>query len=224
MKKILLLLANGFEILEASAFVDVMGWNLKEGDYSTELFTCALKKEIKSSFNQTFKVDYLINELDVNSFDALAVPGGFKDYNYYEDAYNEQFLSVIRSFKEKNKIIASVCVGALPLAKSGALKNKNGTTYNSNEYRKELKSFGVVLINQTNILSLFHKSFIECIRRRTACNHDTGFTRLRSKKAGNITILSNIWLHRTGHRFKIGSSLKMIIRLQLAQIYPNGFS
>ena len=148
MKKILLLLANGFEILEASAFIDIVGWNLKEGDYSTELFTCALKKEIKSSFNQTFKVDYLINELDVNSFDALAVPGGFKDYNYYEDAYNEQFLSVIRSFKEKNKIIASVCVGALPLAKSGALKNKNGTTYNSNEYRKELKSFGVNLINE----------------------------------------------------------------------------
>ena len=148
MKKILLLLANGFEILEASAFVDVMGWNLKEGDYSTKLFTCALKKEINSSFNQTFKVDYLINELDVNSFDALAVPGGFKDFNYFKDAYNEDFLNVIRSFDQQNKVIASVCVGALPLAKSGALKNKNGTTYNSNEYRKELKSFGVNLINE----------------------------------------------------------------------------
>ena len=47
-------------MLEASAFMDVMGWNLKEGDYSTELFTCALKKEIKSSFNHAFKVDYLV--------------------------------------------------------------------------------------------------------------------------------------------------------------------
>ena len=148
MKKTLLLLANGFEILEASAFVDVMGWNLKEGDYSTELFTCALKKEIKSSFNQTFKVDYLINELDVNSFDALAVPGGFKDFNYYKDAYNEDFLNVIRSFNQQNKIIATVCVGALPLAKSGALKNKNGTTYSSIEYRNELKSFLVNLIDK----------------------------------------------------------------------------
>ena len=148
MKKILLLLANGFEILEASAFVDVMGWNLKEGDYSTELFTCALKKEIKSSFNQTFKVDYLINELDLNSYDALAVPGGFKDFNYYKDAYNEDFLNVIRSFNQQNKIIATVCVGALPLAKSGALKNKNGTTYSSIEYRNELKSFLVNLIDK----------------------------------------------------------------------------
>ena len=148
MKKILLLLANGFEILEASAFVDVMGWNLKEGDYSTELFTCALKKEIKSSFNQTFKVDYLINELDVNSYDALAVPGGFKDFNYYKDAYNEDFLNVIRSFNQQNKVIATVCVGALPLAKSGVLKNKNGTTYSSTEYRSELKSFLVNLIDK----------------------------------------------------------------------------
>ena len=148
MKKILLLLANGFEILEASAFIDVMGWNLKEGNLSTALSTCGLKKEVKSSFDQTFKVDYLVEQVDVNSYDALAIPGGFKNYNYYEDAYNEQFLSIIRSFKEKNKIVASVCVGALPLAKSGALKNKNGTTYNNNEYRKELKSFGVNLINE----------------------------------------------------------------------------
>jgi len=52
MKKVLLLLAEGFEIFEASVFIDVIGWNLVEGDNSTELFTCGLKKEIKSSFNQ----------------------------------------------------------------------------------------------------------------------------------------------------------------------------
>ena len=141
-------MANGFEILEASAFMDIMGWNLKEGNLSTAIYTCALKKEVNSSFNHTLKVDYLVEQVDVNYYDALAIPGGFKDYNYYKDAYNEQFISIIRSFKEKNKIIATVCVGALPLAKSGALKNKNGTTYHNLEYRKELKSFGVNFINE----------------------------------------------------------------------------
>ena len=148
MKKILLLLATGFEILEASAFIDVIGWNLEEGDRSTKLYTSGLKKEIKSSFNQTFKVDYLIEEVDVNSYDALAIPGGFKEYNYYNDAYSEQFLDIIRSFKAKNKIIATVCVGALPLAKSGALKNMNGITYNNSNYIEVLKSCGVNLIHQ----------------------------------------------------------------------------
>ena len=91
MKKILLLLADGFEIFEASAFIDVIGWNLVEGDVSTELFTCGLRKEIKSTFNQRCIVDYVINEIDINSFDALAIPGGFEVYGFYNDAYDTQF-------------------------------------------------------------------------------------------------------------------------------------
>ena len=125
-----------------------MGWNLEEGDNSTKLFSCGLRKEVNSSFNQKFIVNYLVNEVDIDSFDALVIPGGFKNYGYYEDAYNIEFLKIIREFNSQNKIIASVCVGALPLAKSGILKNKNATTYNQNEYRQILKNNGVVVSNE----------------------------------------------------------------------------
>jgi 4-methyl-5(b-hydroxyethyl)-thiazole monophosphate biosynthesis len=148
MKRVLLLLADGFETYEASVFIDVFGWNLIEGDNSTELFTCGLKKEIKSSFNQRFIVDYLNSDIDINTFDALAVPGGFEAYGYYADAYDEKFLGLIRGFKTNNKFIASVCVGALPLGKSGILKGKKATTYNSAIRREELQGFGVNLIHQ----------------------------------------------------------------------------
>lgn len=148
MKKVLLLLANGFEIFEASVFIDVMGWNLVEGDGSTELVTCALNKEIKSSFNQRFIVDHLIGDIDISSFDALAIPGGFEVYGFYKDAYNAEFLELIRGFKASNKLIATVCVGALPCGKSGILKGKKGTTYNSVVRRDALKGFGVNVLNQ----------------------------------------------------------------------------
>ena len=146
-KKILLLLASGFEILEASAFIDVMGWNLEEGDKSTVLYSCGLRKELISSFRQHFIVDCTVKEVDIGSFDTLVIPGGFKNFGYYQDAYNEEFLNLIRGFKSQNKIIASVCVGSLPLAKSGILQNKNGTTYNNVEYRNELKNYGVNLLD-----------------------------------------------------------------------------
>ena len=152
MKKVLLLLANGFEIFEASAFIDVIGWNLVEGDNSTELFTCGLKKEIKSSFNQRFIVDYLISDIDISSFDALAIPGGFEVYGFYNDAYDDKFLDLIRGFKSNNKFIASICVGALPLGKSGVLKDKKGTTYNSAIRREALEGFGVNVINQPIVI------------------------------------------------------------------------
>lgn len=152
MKRILLLLAEGFEIFEASVFIDVIGWNLVDGDKSTELFTCGLNKEIKSSFNQKFIVDYLNDEIDVDSFDALAVPGGFEEYNFYKDAYDERFLELIREFKAKDKIIASICVAALPLGKSGILKDKKGTTYKNPIRRDALKSFGVLVINKPIVI------------------------------------------------------------------------
>lgn len=152
MKRVLLLLADGFETFEASVFIDVIGWNLVDGDHSTELFTGGLRKEIKSSFNQKFIVDYLVNEIDIDSFDALAIPGGFEEYNFYRDAYDERFLELIRAFKAKDKIIASICVAALPLGKSGILKDKKGTTYKNPVRRDALKSFGVEVINQPIVI------------------------------------------------------------------------
>ena len=153
MKKVLLLLAEGFETFEASAFIDVIGWNLVDGDHSTELFSCGLKKVVKSSFHQTVIVDYLVEELNVNEFDALAIPGGFEEYKFYHEAYDDRFLNLIRGFKKHNKIIASICVGALPIRKSGILKGKRATTYNKNSTRMEmLRNFGVDVIDQPIVI------------------------------------------------------------------------
>ena len=104
---------------------------------------------MKTSFDQKVIADYLIDEIRAEDFDALAIPGGFEEYGFYQDAYDERFLSLIREFKKQDKIIASICVGALPLGKSGVLKGKKGTTYNQKPVRQEtLKSFGVDVINQ----------------------------------------------------------------------------
>ncbi|MBK1894813.1 DJ-1/PfpI family protein [Chryseobacterium paridis] len=149
MKRVLLLLAEGFEIYEASVFIDVIGWNLTAGNGQTELFTCGLKKEVKSTFNQILIVDYVIDEIEIDDFEALAIPGGFEEYNFYTDAYNHKFSEIIKSFHEKEKIIASICTGAFPVAKSGILNDKNGTTYNQNPLRQEqLKNMGVNVINE----------------------------------------------------------------------------
>jgi protein deglycase len=152
MKKILLLLADGFETLEACAFIDVIGWNLVEGDHTTELFTCGLRKEINTSFNQKFIVDYLVSDIDINSFDALAIPGGFEEYGFYKDAYNDNFLGLIRGFRAKNKTISSICVGALPLGKSGILEGKKATTYNNPVRRQALQGFGANTLNEPIVI------------------------------------------------------------------------
>lgn len=146
MKKVLLLLANGFEIFEASVFIDVIGWNLVDGDGTTKLFSCGFTKEVKSAFNHRFIVDYLIDEVTVEDFDALAIPGGFEKFDFYKEAYDDRFLNLIREFHKQNKIVATICVAALPLGKSGILTNKKGTTYPTRQ--SQLREFGVDVINE----------------------------------------------------------------------------
>ena len=98
-------------------------------------------------------MDFLIDEVNVLEFDALAIPGGFEEYGFYKNAYDDAFLGIIREFKKQNKIIASICVGALPIGKSGILNNKCATTYNFNSIRQDtLRNFGANVIKEPIVI------------------------------------------------------------------------
>ncbi|MFU1793180.1 DJ-1/PfpI family protein [Paenibacillus azoreducens] len=154
MKKILLLLANGFEAVEASVFTDVFGWNLSSGDGSTKLITAGTRDTLKCTFNFTVIPEMTLDEVDVDEFDALAIPGGFEEAGFYQDAYSEEFLNVIRKFDQANKIIASICVASLPVAKSGVLDGRKATSYNLKDgiRQKELATYGVHVVNQPIVI------------------------------------------------------------------------
>jgi 4-methyl-5(b-hydroxyethyl)-thiazole monophosphate biosynthesis len=181
MKKVLLLLANGYETYEASVFIDVIGWNLIDGDHSAKLFSCGLTREVNSSFGQKSIVDYLVDDISTDDYDALAIPGGFEEFDFYNDAYDEKFLNVIREFNRQGKPIASICVAALSLGKSGILNGRSATTYNKKAIRQEtLKEFGAIVKNEPVVTD---GNIITCWNPSTAM--DVAFLlleRLTSKK------------------------------------------
>ena len=148
--KVLLFCAKGFETMEFSVFVDVMGWARNDYNYDIQVETCGFTKTVVSTFNVPIIVDKTIEEINVEDYDALAIPGGFEEFNFYEEAYDEKLLELIRKFDSLGKIIATICVGALPLGKSGILKNRKATTYHLRDaYRqKELAAFGVDVVNE----------------------------------------------------------------------------
>jgi len=95
-----------------------------------------------------------IDEIQIDDYDALAIPGGFGAYGFYHDAYDEKFLDVIRRFNNQGKIIASICVAALPIGKSGILKNRRATTYNKNNGIRQntLREFGCHVVNEPIVI------------------------------------------------------------------------
>lgn len=148
-KKVLLFLAQGFEEYEASAFTDVMGWSREYGTQAVDLITTGLRDEIKCTWNLHVKPELKFSDVNATNFDALAIPGGFERAGFYEDAFDERFLSLIREFDRQGKFIAAVCVGALPLGKAGILRDRAATTYDlSGERRHQLAKFGARVLDQ----------------------------------------------------------------------------
>ena len=148
--KILIFLAKGFETMEFCPFVDIMGWAKNDYGHNISIVTCGFTKQVVSTFNITVIVDKLIDDINIDEYDALAIPGGFGEFGFYEEVYDERFLKLIKEFDAKGKIIASVCSGAFPLGKSGILKNRKATTYHLKDgyWQNKLKEFGVNVVNE----------------------------------------------------------------------------
>ncbi len=153
-KKVLLFLAQGFEEYEASVFTDVIGWSRIYGTAPVGLITTGLRNEIKCTWNFIVKPEIDFDKINVKDFDALAIPGGFEKAGFYEDAYDERFLNLIREFDKQGKVIASICVAALPIGKSGVLKNRNATTYDLLDgiRRNQLSDFGANVLNKRVVI------------------------------------------------------------------------
>lgn len=146
----LLFLLKGFETMEFSVFVDVLGWARNDYGYDVPVDTCGFQRQVISTFNIPVIADKTIEEIRVEDYDALAVPGGFEEFGFYEEAYDERFLQLIREFDRQGKIIATICVAALPVGKSGVLAGRKATTYHLQDaYRqKQLQAFGVNVVNE----------------------------------------------------------------------------
>ena len=143
-KKVLLFLNQGFEELEAAAFTDVLGWSRQLGDEPVELVTAGMRPEIAGNWNFVVKPQIQFDEIKTDEYDALAIPGGFYDAGYYDDAFDERFLGLISDFNDAGKFIATVCVAAIPLGESGILKGRNATTYDLNDKLRidQLRDYG----------------------------------------------------------------------------------
>lgn len=146
----LVFLLKGFETMEFSVFVDVLGWARNDFGYDVPVVTGGFQEKVVSTFNIPVMVDKTIDAISVDDFDALAIPGGFEEFGFYEEAYDERFLNLIREFDARGKIIATICVAALPVGKSGVLTGRKATTYHLRDaYRqKQLKEFQVDVVNE----------------------------------------------------------------------------
>ena len=162
--KVMILALSGFEMLEFSAFADVLGWAKLEGGLDIEYDTAGFSREVKSTFGVPVTVDRVLwhrgagvcspVSVCAEDYDALAIPGGFEEYGYYEEAYRQDTVGLIRAFHKAGKPIATICVGALALGNSGILEGRKATTYalGGGRRQKQLAEFGAEVMADEQIV------------------------------------------------------------------------
>jgi 4-methyl-5(b-hydroxyethyl)-thiazole monophosphate biosynthesis len=149
-KRVLLLLLNGVEIYEAAAFFDVLGWASEYGAGPIEVVAVGPTPEIRCSFGLRVLPDTVLANVKADDFDALAVPGGFVEYGFDDDAMSEPVVALIRRFGELGRPIAAICTGAIPVAASGVLRGRRATTYHllGGHRRRQLARLGAVVVDR----------------------------------------------------------------------------
>lgn len=148
MKKAIVLLAKGFEEIEALTVVDV----LRRG--GIHCITCSInnEEEVVGAHGIHVKADKLLEKTDVDKYDALIIPGGMPGATNLRD--DDRVIEFIKKFNKEDKIVAAICAGPIVFGKAGILDGKKVTSYPG--FEKDLgKSICVeeIVVQDGNIIT-----------------------------------------------------------------------
>ncbi len=127
MKKALIFLAEGFEVIEALTVVDIC----RRAGVAIATVSVTGKREVTSSHGVTVTADCLYNEADFDQASMLILPGGMPGTKNLE-AY-EPLMKRLDEWNSEGKYISAICAAPSIFAHRGYLKDKDACSFPSFE-------------------------------------------------------------------------------------------
>lgn len=121
-KRIMILLMDGFEEIEALAPVDI----LRRAGIDVQTASCSGELQLEGAHHLRVYADRLLTELDMEDFDGLLIPGGPA---VMELRQNAAVIALAQKAAKLKKMIAAVCGGPLVLKDAGLLQGKHFTAH-----------------------------------------------------------------------------------------------
>lgn len=122
MKKIVCLLADGFEETEAIATIDV----LRRAGFQVDVVSVNSTELVTSSRKIRVLADRLWGP-DLRDYDLLFLPGGQPGSNHL--AADARVVGLVKDMYNQGKFVSAICAAPLVLAKAGILNGKKVTSY-----------------------------------------------------------------------------------------------
>lgn len=123
MRKVAVLLADGFEEVEAITIIDY----LRRAGINVFMTAVSGNATVDGAHKVTVKADIGINDLP-EDLDGVVVPGGMPGSSNIADS--DTAIRLIQDMYEQGNLVAAICAApAVVLGKAGILKGKNFTCY-----------------------------------------------------------------------------------------------
>lgn len=124
MKKLGIFMADGCEMIEGLAVVDVVR---RTGEMEIVMISIGGTKQVTSSHNVTFFADALASEVDFEELDGIILPGGMPGtLNLGAD---ETVNAVIKKFAAEGRLVAAICAAPSVLGAAGILEGRHATCH-----------------------------------------------------------------------------------------------
>lgn len=123
--KIYILLAEGFETIEALAPIDVFrraGMNIESISITDNLM-------VTSSQGIEVKADRILKDVDIDDGDALILPGGYPGYKNLADTL--EVGEAVRKYMETGRIVGAICGAPTILKQYGIAQGYRLTSHHS---------------------------------------------------------------------------------------------
>ena len=141
MKKIAVVLADGFEEIEALTCVDV----LRRAGFTCDTVSTMGRETVKSSHGIPVIADKLMDD-SLKDYDMIVCPGGHVGSNNLADT--EFLIETLKEFNEKaneGKFIAAICAApAVVLSRAGIEENRYMTSYPGEDFEGLLEKANYV--------------------------------------------------------------------------------
>lgn len=138
MKKIALVLADGFEEIEAVTVIDV----LKRAGVSAEIF-CIENTRVTGAHYITIEGDEIFNYYNVLDYDGVVFVGGLQNAETLSN--NSAVIDLVNHYYKERKILGAICASpALLFSKSDLPNGLKITCYPSDDFISKLDRFEYV--------------------------------------------------------------------------------
>ena len=122
MKKVMVLLANGFEEIEALTVVDI----LRRGNIECHMVSIGGDK-VKGAHNIEVIADKTLDSTEENIYDAVVLPGGMPGAENLKN--NTRVIELIQRYHSDKKLICAICAAPMVLGYAGIMENVEFTCY-----------------------------------------------------------------------------------------------